>query len=125
MNAKHRIAAGVVLAAIALIAYKPVTNFAGNKVASQGYTLEAGGLYPKAIYNLRTAIRLKPNDPEIHSHLSWCLYKDGNLGDAIREAREAARLDPNNMERHYYLAGYWNEAGHVGQAIVEAREAVR
>lgn len=46
---------------------------------------------------LRQAIRLGGNDPEISAHLADILERKGNYDEAIREARKALASDPGDM----------------------------
>ncbi len=56
------------------------------------------GRLDAAIAEVRQAIRLKPDDPDIHYNLGHALAQKGDLGDALVELQKAHQLAPDNPD---------------------------
>lgn len=79
-----------------------------------------------AIAELREAVRLQPNEAELHQKLSillWYLQRDTVA--SLAEQREAVRLEPDYSERHYNLGVDLERSGATQEAIAEYNEALR
>ena len=71
-----------------------------------GDMLVAEKNYEMAIPTYRDALRLRPDDPTLHSRLAGALRENGDMGGAATESQEAARLDPS-------FAGYQRDLGNA------------
>ena len=81
--------------------------------------------YADAEAELRAAVRLAPEDAELHDALGAVLGEEGDWDGEITEEREALRLNPNLAEAHVNL-GLALAAKHDWDgAIGEFREAIR
>lgn len=80
----------------------------------------------EALVEVQEAVRLQPNEAELHQKLSVALkHVIGDLEGAIAEQREAVRLEPEYSERHYNLGVVLQNKGDWDEAITEYREALR
>ena len=73
----------------------------------------------------REAIRLRPNDPELHLNLGGLLYGQGQLDEAAGSFRTAIRLSPAYAEAHNNLGWILKDQGHLTDALAHFRQAVR
>jgi tetratricopeptide (TPR) repeat protein len=81
--------------------------------------------YADAGAEFRKAIRLEPQNADLHLTLAVALLANGDLDGAIEEERETLRLNPNNDDAHAYLGRALSNKGDWDGAIAEAREALR
>jgi Flp pilus assembly protein TadD len=81
--------------------------------------------YAHAQTQFRKAVRLDPQNAELHLALSTAFNGKGKWDSAIAEEREAVRLDPTLAQAHVALAiDLMNR--HIRDGVItEAREAVR
>ena len=84
-----------------------------------------GKRYADAEAELRAAVRLAPEDAELHDDLGVALGSKGDWDGEITEEREALRLDPNNEMAHLNLGAALGNRGDLDGAIAEEREALR
>jgi Flp pilus assembly protein TadD len=80
--------------------------------------------YADAETEFRAALRLAPQDSDLHVGLGRVLGSNGDWDGAIREYREALRLNPDNADAHANLGGVLGFRGDLDGAIAEAREAL-
>src|SRR5262249_5375323 len=73
----------------------------------------------------REAIRLEPDDIEVHHHIGSILKSQHNLDQAIAAYREAIRIKPDDALSHGFLGFTLYEDGKHDDAIAELREAIR
>jgi adenylate cyclase len=73
--------------------------------------------HDQAVSQLEKALALDPNEPSIHSSMSWVLSMCGRPNEALEHAKMAMRLDPVNpagylsrMGLAHYCMGEWQEA---------------
>lgn len=69
----------------------------------QGIVLRKQGKYKEAISNYYKALRIAPNDENLHYNLSKALYGDGQLTLAIKTLHIALRLNPQFEEARLLL----------------------
>jgi adenylate cyclase len=74
--------------------------------------------HDQAVSQLEKALALDPNDPSIHSSMSWVLSMCGRPKEALEHAKMAMRLDPVNP------AGYLSRMGLAHYCMGEYQEAV-
>jgi tetratricopeptide (TPR) repeat protein len=82
--------------------------------------------YEDAETEYRAAIRLDPENPDLHVSFGGALESfKGDWDGAINEEQEALRLDPNNFRAHYNLGSALASKGDWDGAIHEYSEASR
>jgi len=79
----------------------------------------------RAISTYREAIRLKPDDAEMHFSLGVALLDKGDTDGAIASSREAIRLKPDLMRAHCNLGNALLGKDDREGAIASYREAIR
>jgi tetratricopeptide (TPR) repeat protein len=83
------------------------------------------GKLDEAIPQYQEAVRLKPDDADLHNNLGTALGRTGQVDEAIRQYEEALRLEPDHAEAHNNLGTALGRTGQVDEAIRQLREAVR
>ena len=81
--------------------------------------------YADAEVEYRAAVRLDPENADLHHNLGVALEREHDLDGAIAEYREAVRLNPNYELPHLGLGNSLLGKGDPDGAITEYREAVR
>ncbi len=92
-----------------------------------GATYQGNGDWAKATEQFQEALRLRPDDAEVHNNLGevW-LEMPERLNDAIGQLKEALRLKPSLAEAHNNLAlGLARMPGRLPEAIAHYEEALR
>jgi serine/threonine-protein kinase len=85
--------------------------------------LQAQGNFQEAVAEHRTAIGLKPDNPNAHFNFSAALQLSGKMAEAIAESREAIRLNPHYPEAHSNLGIALHAQGEYAAEVVELRKA--
>ena len=80
--------------------------------------------YSEAESEYRAAIRLAPEDPDLHFGLGYTLAQEGNWNAGISEYRETLRLNPKNEYAHVDLGSALGNTGDPDGAIAEYREGL-
>ena len=83
------------------------------------------GNLPGAIVELREALSLRPNDPQLHFMLGNALYRHGELQGAADAYRATLELQPNHFEAHMSRGFTLYELAEFEQAVTEWLTAVR
>lgn len=65
---------------------------------------------------MRSALELKPNDPELHHQLGIAYNGCDMINDAIRELEEAARIKKDHIQAHIALGYIYYKAGEIPQS---------
>ncbi len=82
--------------------------------------------YPEAKAEARAALKLAPNDADVHYRLSSVLVLAGNPEAAIPELRQAVNLQPNSSRNRTGLAvAYATSVGAFEAADKEFQEALK
>ena len=68
---------------------------------------EDKGELPKAISEMRTALKYNPGSSSIYLEMATLLGKSGSIQEAIDHAQKAAELDPKNPGPHWLLANIY------------------
>lgn len=89
----------------------------GNELLSQGKTEEA-------ITVLTEALRLKPDDEDVHYDLALALARQGRVADAIQHYEEALRLFPDYLEARNNLGNLLTRVGRAEEAILHLKRAL-
>ena len=111
--------------ALSLDPSNPEANGLMVRVLShEGYYLVEKGSYDNAILKFREAVRLRPNDANVHAAFARALDKMGKLDVALVEARTAINLEPA-VAMHYVGLGYifWSKRD-FESAIATFRKAI-
>ncbi len=83
---------------------------------------EDNGDLPKALSDMRTALKFNQNSADVHLALAGLLVNVGNVREAIEKAQAAVRLDPKDPDPHWLLANIYFRSQGRG---FSAEEAVR
>ena len=97
----------------------------GEHLKKHGQSQEAAVVLDRAIAAGRATIRLKPDDPDAHSHLGNALSTQGRTEEAIAEYRTAIGLGAGGADVHQNLGQALSRHGELGEMIAEYREAIR
>ena len=62
-----------------------------------GNLLRLAGQTEKSLKHLKTAVGLRPGNPDIRCHLAAAHLQDGSPAEAERQARKALELEPHNL----------------------------
>jgi tetratricopeptide (TPR) repeat protein len=81
--------------------------------------------YVDAESEFRTAVRLDPQNSDLHFNLGCALDLNGNSEGAIAEYRRALRLNPESDHAHFNLGSVLGGKGDWDGEIAEEREALR
>jgi tetratricopeptide (TPR) repeat protein len=135
------IAATVLLVLLATLTWRRATTFvdqetlwhdvlAKNPTASMAYInlgiwLQQTGRAPEAVGAFEAALRLEPDDPEIHGNLGIALAMVGRGAEARRHLERALALAPESPQAHSNLANALAAAGDLAAAADHYRTAVR
>jgi tetratricopeptide (TPR) repeat protein len=71
------------------------------------------------------AVRVGPNDPDLHSGLTIILARQGKIDEALAHTREALRLDPRNVAARVNLGNLLAIKGDTAGAIAAYEQALR
>lgn len=76
----------------------------------------ASGNLTAAIQSLQEAIKVNPDDAQLHAALMYCLTETGKPDQAIEEGRTAVKLNPDEPIYWRNLASACQEAGKINDA---------
>lgn len=77
------------------------------------------GLYPEAVEEIREAIKLNPEFPDLHNQLGLALSMSGDREHAVGEFQQALHLNPHYVEARLNLAIILNDLGRYDDALRE------
>ena len=92
---------------------------------ARGAEFEKKGQFAEAEQEFRAAVRLAPQDSDVHYSLGEALWYRGDVDGTITEEREALGLNPSNDGAHVDLGAALGNKGDWDGEIVEEREAIR
>jgi tetratricopeptide (TPR) repeat protein len=105
-----------------VIAHDPASSMA---YINLGMWLQQQDRAPEAASALETALRLEPDDPEVHGDLGIVLASLGRTADARPHLEQAVALAPASPPAHNNLGNVLAGAGNLDAAVEQYREAVR
>jgi tetratricopeptide (TPR) repeat protein len=94
------------------------------RYAARGAEFMREKRYSDAETAFRAAVRLAPQESNLHLSLSWAMGANDHLDGAIDECREALRLNPNNDDAHYFLGRALGHEGDFDGEVAEYRAAL-
>ena len=97
---------------------------AAGQLNNQANQLLAEGKVQRAADTYREALRLSPNNAQMHYNLSLALDKLGNLSEEQRQLEEAVKLDPNLAVAHNQLGLLALQGGRLDKAEQEFKNAL-
>jgi len=89
-----------------------------------GWTLFKKGEVDLSITYLERALKIKPNDPEVHDSLGLALQQKGLTDAAIAHFEEALRIRPNDSVAYFNLGGIRQKKGQLDAALDYYRKAL-
>jgi len=98
---------------------------AATELATRANALLAAGDAKGAVRVLEEALRLKPEDEDLHYNLGIAYGKSGDNTNAEHHYREALRLLPDYPEVHNNLGNLLLHAGRLGEAEEQFTEAIK
>ncbi len=78
-----------------------------------------------ALPALQNAVRLLPNDAELHNSLGMAMQERGKLEVALDCYRNARRLDPRFVDAHYNIGNVQSELGRLEAAVANYINALK
>jgi len=93
--------------------------------AGLGTALYKKGRLEEAVLHYEEALRLNPQEADLHSNLATVLCDLGRPAEAVQEYQTALRLRPNDAEIHFNLGTACEEEGQAGEALSHYQEALR
>lgn len=100
-------------------------NRAAADLTARANALLASGDPKSAVRVLEEALRLGPNDEDLHYNLGIAYGRSGDITNAEYHYREALRLLPDYPEVHNNLGNLLLHAGRLGEAEAEFAEAIK
>jgi Flp pilus assembly protein TadD len=89
-----------------------------------GWTLFTKGDVDSSIPYLERALKIKPNDPDVHDSLGLALKQKGQLDAATAHFEETLKLRPNDSVAFINLGAILEQKGQVDAAVVNYRKAL-
>jgi tetratricopeptide (TPR) repeat protein len=74
------------------------------------------GLYSEAVEEIREALKLNPDFPDLHNQLGLALSMSGDRAAAVTEFQRALHLNPHYVEARLNLAIVLNDLGRYDEA---------
>ncbi len=75
--------------------------------------------------SLKTALKLNPFLPVIHSYIARSYQKEGRLDEAEQEYQEALKINPKNANLHYNIGIIYFKEGRLDEAITKFKESLK
>jgi tetratricopeptide (TPR) repeat protein len=97
---------------------------ASRKLNNKGLSLLALGLKEEAVSCFLEALRINPDDDEVHNNLADAYKNQGKLDEAVREYQEVLRLNPDSSRPHKDMGDVYKAQGKSDEAVREYREAL-
>lgn len=96
-----------------------------TELATRANALLAAGDVKSAVRVLEQALRLKPEDEDLHYNLGIAYGRSGDVSNAEHQYREALRLLPDYPEVHNNLGNLLLHAGRLSEAEEQLTEAIK
>src|SRR6266567_3703397 len=80
---------------------------------------------PEAITEYDEALKLAPNDPDVHLILGAALLGVGRPDEAIGHLQAGLMNEPHHADGHFFLGRALRITGRLDEAILHYREAIR
>ncbi len=94
-------------------------------LSSLGTTLRQMGRGAEAVDAFRRAVRLAPQDAQVHYNLANVLCDNGKPEEAVAAFREAIRIRPDFVAAHYNLGIVLSAQGKLTETVAVWRDVVR
>ena len=78
-----------------------------------------------AIRELRSEVKVHPDNTDAHYQLGIAYFKNGQIGESIQRFQVAVRIDPNHVKSHHNLALAYKLEKRWEDAIREAEAVLR
>jgi len=89
-----------------------------------GWTLFKKGKVDSSISYLERALKIKPNDPDVHDSLGLVMKQKGQLDAASAHFEETLRFRPNDSVAVINLGSILQQKGNLDAAVAKYREAL-
>ncbi|MBI3610943.1 MAG: tetratricopeptide repeat protein [Nitrospirae bacterium] len=93
-------------------------NYLGSLYFSHGQT-------EKAVQEFQMALKLEPDNPDVHRNRGVALKKLGRLDESIREYQAALKLKPDDAVTHNDLGLFYQDLGRTDEAVQEYQIALK
>jgi tetratricopeptide (TPR) repeat protein len=105
--------------ALALAPDQPfILNYLGYSWADLGRNL------PQARAMIEKAVQRRPNDGAIVDSLGWVMFRQGEVGEAVKTLERAVELDPEDASINGHLGDAYWAAGRKLEAVYQWRRAL-
>ncbi len=113
-----------------LLAPKRSIGSAGATIGGQAYRPEEAAYperdkTPDRIRDYEEALRIDPENPNVHNDLACALVKAGRMEEAVQHLNEAIRLKPSFVNAHINLGNVYASQGRGADAAAQFRTALR
>jgi tetratricopeptide (TPR) repeat protein len=96
-----------------------------RQLLAEAVNLRGDGRFPEAVRDLRRAITLDPENPNLHHELGTTFLMTGNWDDARVELAETLRHDPDDADAHNALGFAYEKLDQIKPALDQYRIATR
>lgn len=96
-----------------------------HQLLNKAIELRSDGHFPEAIQTLRKAVKLDPENPNLHHELATTFLMFGQWYNARVELLETLRYDANDADAHNALGFAYEKLGDLNDAVKQYRIAAR
>jgi tetratricopeptide (TPR) repeat protein len=102
-----------------------VTSHDDVAEAGLGGILLGRGKIDEAISNFREALRIRPNNPEVHRSLAQALAQEGNVTEAIVHWEKVLELQPEDVTARDSLGAVLAQQGRLAEAVAKWQQSLQ
>jgi tetratricopeptide (TPR) repeat protein len=95
------------------------------RLTGRALELTRSGQYEQAIAEYSKALKLAPDDPQVHNNLAFSLAQQGRWDEAVAHFRKVLDLNPKSVAAHNNLANVLRSTGKTAEAIAEWELSLR
>jgi cytochrome c-type biogenesis protein CcmH/NrfG len=95
------------------------------RLTGHAMELTRSGQYEQAIAEYGRALKLAPNDPQVHNNLAFALAQEGRLDDAMTHFRKVLETHPKSVAAHTNMGNVLQAMGRTHEAISEWEASLR
>jgi tetratricopeptide (TPR) repeat protein len=85
---------------------------------------EIVGRYQDAVDEYSEAVKLNPENSDVHFNLGWALMESKRYIEALVPLKKSIRLNPKNTDAYYSLGWVYGELKRYEEAVVALEETL-